>query len=279
MNKHMDQMKRIVIYIIVVMGPVAGYGQSTIDTLLAKIERNNTTLSAFRKNMEAEKIGNKTGIWPSNPEVEFNYLWGDPRSIGNRTDIAVSQSFDFPTAYKFRSCISEMKNKQTELEYQKKRLEILHHARILSGKLTYHNALMTEYKKRVFHAQQMAKSYRKKLESGEANLLDVNKSQINLLNVSKKLETIEIERSGLLSELAGLNGGIPIAFTDSVFAIPQVLSGFEQWYVQAEQNNPVLQWLDEEFAITNKQKQLQVAQSLPKISTGYMSEKVVGERF
>ncbi|MBK6964392.1 MAG: hypothetical protein IPH20_10765 [Bacteroidales bacterium] len=45
---------------------------------MSNIERNNTTLSALRKSVEAEKLGNRTGIYLQNPEAGFNYLWGVP---------------------------------------------------------------------------------------------------------------------------------------------------------------------------------------------------------
>ncbi len=255
------------------------FSQVSVDSLLADIERNNTTLAAIRKKIEADKIGNKTGIFLSNPEVEFHYLWGNPSSMGTRTDFRVSQSFDFPTAYAYRNRISKLKNEQAELEYQKQRMEILHKSRMLCGELTYQNALLTEYTKRVYHARQIAETYRKKLGTGETSILALNKARVYLLNLSKELEVAEIERRNLLAELARLNGGNTIAFTDSVFATPQLLPGFGQWYAQAEKNNPVLQWLKQELTIMQKQKQLQLALSLPKFSAGYMSEKVVGEQF
>lgn len=264
---------------LILMAFLSAPAQNSLDTVLARIERNNTTLSALRKNSEAEMIANKTGIWPANPEIEFNYLWGNPSAIGNRTDFAVSQTFDFPTAYKFRNQISEYKNEQSRLEYQKQRREILNEARLLCGELTFQNALSAEYKKRVSHASQIAEAYRKMLDQGEANVLDYNKSRIYLLNMTKEYETIEIERSALQSGLTRLHGGIEIQFTDSVFNVPRVIAGFEEWVIQAEQNNPVLQWINQELAISQTARQLQVAQNLPKLSTGYMSEKVVGEQF
>lgn len=264
---------------LILMAFLSAPAQNSLDTVLARIERNNTTLSALRKNSEAEMIANKTGIWPANPEIEFNYLWGNPSAIGNRTDFAVSQTFDFPTAYKFRNQISEYKNEQSRLEYQKQRREILNEARLLCGELTFQNALSAEYKKRVSHASQIAEAYRKMFDQGEANVLDYNKSRIYLLNMTKEYETIEIERSALQSGLTRLHGGIEIQITDSVFNVTRVIAGFEEWVIQAEQNNPVLQWINQELAISQTARQLQVAQNLPKLSTGYMSEKVVGEQF
>ena len=85
------------------------FSQNNIDKILIEIEKNNTTLSALQKSTEAEKIGNRTGINIQNPEVEFNYLWGNPSVIGNRTDFSVKQTFDFPTAYKYKNQISSKK--------------------------------------------------------------------------------------------------------------------------------------------------------------------------
>lgn len=271
-------MKHIKIIIFMLVSANA-FSQVSMDSVLVKVERNNTTLSAFRKKIEADKIGNKTGIFLQNPEVEFHYLWGNPSVIGNRTDFSASQSFDFPLAYTYRNQVSKLKNEQLELEYKKQCLEILHKARMLCVELNYQDALLAEYTKRVHHARQIAKSYRKKLEAGESNALEFNKSQVYLLNLSKELETIEIERKALLSDIARLNGGMSIAFDDSLLIKHQITPDFEQWYAQAEQNNPLLQWLKQELYITHKQKQLQVAQSLPKFSAGYMSEKLVGEQF
>lgn len=253
--------------------------QSSFDTVLTLVERNNTSLSAYRKNMDAEKIGNKTGIFPSNPEVEFNYLWGKPDGIGNRTDFSITQSFDFPTAYAYRNQISNLKNEQAELEYQRQRREILLHVSLLCVELTYQNGLRAEYNKRLRNAQQIAEAFKKKFETGETNILEFNKTQVYLLNLSRDLENINIDQQLLLAELTRLNGGKEIEFTDSVFTIPQLMPDFEHWYIQAEQNNAVLKWIKQELAITHKQQQLQTAQSLPKFHAGYMSETVVGEQF
>ena len=59
--------------------------------ILPEIERNNTSLRALQQEVEAEKEANHVGIVPSNPEVEFNYLWGS-NALGQRMDVSVSQS-------------------------------------------------------------------------------------------------------------------------------------------------------------------------------------------
>ena len=112
-------MKKIIITIVSAISVFTVYSQASLDSVLAEIERNNTTLAAYRSNADADKMGNRTGLMPDNPEVAFNYLWGNPDQIGNRTDLAITQSFDFPTAYVYKSQLADMKNEQVEMEYKK----------------------------------------------------------------------------------------------------------------------------------------------------------------
>ena len=272
-------MKRIILIISISALSYHLFAQSTVDQVLAEVEKNNTTLIAIRKSVDAEKIGNKTGIYLQNPEVAFNYLWGSPSVIGNRTDFSISQTFDFPTSYGFKNQISDLKNEQTELEYQKQLMDIRLKTSIVCFDLIYANALQEELTKRVDYAKSIAKSYQIKFEKGETNILEYNKAQLNLLNVSKELESIGIERNALLSELTSLNGGQAVDFTGSVFQISELPSDFEQWYILAEQKNPTFSWLKKEIEISQKQTGLNRAMSLPKLQTGYMSESVVGQQF
>jgi len=255
------------------------FAQNTIDTVLAEVEKNNTSLSAHRKSIDAERIGNKTGLTPQNPEVEFNYLWGNPSAIGNRTDFSIKQSFDFPTAYSYKNQISNLKNEQAELEYKKQRNEILFQTRVICVKLTYFNAIKIELSKRQANALQVADAYKSKYSAGEVGILEYNKAQVNLLNANKEVENNEIESNALLSELAMLNGGNAINFADSLFSMQTIPADFEQWFTLVEAKNPLLQWVKQEIAISEKQAKLNTAMSLPKFYGGFMSEKVVGQQF
>lgn len=254
------------------------FAQNTIDSVLKEIEKNNTTLSALQNIVEARQLGNKTDIYLQNPEIEFHYLWGND-VIGNRKDFSTTQAFDFPTAYRYKKEISEIKNEQVEIEYQKQRTDLLLEARFIAYDLVYNNAMISELSKRLNHAQSIANGYKTKLDAGETNILEYNKAQLNLLNLNKEMESLNIERNALLAELSMLNGGIPIEFTLSVFPITTIPADFEQWYAKAEQSNPLLNWLKKEIESAKKQVYLNRAMSLPKFKAGYMSESLISESF
>jgi outer membrane protein TolC len=132
-----------------------------VDDILNLIERNNTTLQASRQMAEAEKIANRTGLAPSNPAVDFAYLWGNPEAIGNRISFSVKQEFDFPSAYVYRNDMSKLKNEQAELNYEKTRQSILLETRLLCYELLYHNAVHAELEQRVQYAVKIVEAYKK----------------------------------------------------------------------------------------------------------------------
>lgn len=272
-------MKRLIIFAAIsfLFAPWV-FSQST-DGIIAEVESNNSTLAALRKKADAERIGNKTGLTLKNPELEFNYLWGNPEAIGKRNDISIIQSFDFPTAYAYRNQISELRNIQVELEFESQRREILLRARQLCNSIIYHNAMQAELGRRVENARRLNDSYEAKFKAGEAGIIDVNKARVNLLNVRKDAESNVIKKQALLAELVSLNGGKPVELTDTVYPLQALPADFEEWYAGAEQNNPLLQWLKQEVSVNRKDEQLSLAMGLPRFQAGYMSEKVVGEQY
>ena len=55
-------MKRAIIITAIMVLGFNLFSQNNIENVLTEIEKNNTTLSAYRKSIDAEKIRNKTGI-------------------------------------------------------------------------------------------------------------------------------------------------------------------------------------------------------------------------
>lgn len=256
-----------------------GHSQNPQEKILTGIETNNTTLAALRKSVEAGKISNKTGLYLQNPELAFNYLWGSPITVGSRMDISVLQTFDFPTAYGVRKEMAGQRDVQADLEYQRQYRYIMLKARQFLTELTYLNARKSESEKRVSHAREIANAYKTRFAVGDANVLEFNKAQVNLLNRTKESESIEIERKFVLAELTGLNGGVPVDFIELQYPASPLAEDFEQWYGKMEAINPLLGWLRQEVAISLNQVNLNKAMALPKMQAGYMSEKVVGQQY
>ncbi len=271
-------MKKILIYLLsaVIASPLAAQDYTSI---LQEIEANSTTLKALREQADADKLASRTGIFLNNPEVEFNYLWGNPSGIGNRTDVSIKQSFDFPSAYTYKGKVAKLESANADLKYKSERIQLLLSAKQLCIDLVYYNALSKEYEIRLEHANAISQSYEKKLESGEVNSIENNKAQMNLITVRNEKVRIDVERENVLSELKRLNGGKEISFSTSTFKPSPLPANFEDWVAQAESKSPVLQYVKGQVEVTEKRITLNQALGLPKFSAGYMREKLVGEHF
>lgn len=272
-------MKAIIISILALFGSISLYAQNNINSVLTSIEENNTTLKALRETAESQKLENRTGIYLSNPEVGFNYLWGNPVDMGNRIDFSVTQTFDIPTITGMKSKVANGKNDLVEWQYKADRMNIMLEAKQYCIELIYYNALKKELDIRLEHAKTIAESYEKRLATGDANKLEYNKVQLNLSTVQGEISRIEVERNALLSQLKRLNGGNDVTFDDSQFAQTQLPLNFDDWFVNAEQKNPVLAYIKQEIEVSKRQVSVSKAMGLPTFSAGYMSEKVVGQRF
>lgn len=267
----------ILIAVLAVAGPAAA--QQTIDAVLQQIERNNTTLEALRKQTEADKLQNKTGITLPDPEVSFDYLWGDPSSIGNRKDFGVTQSFDIATIAGSRRRVADAQNGLLDVEYRAGRMAVLLEARQTCIQLVYYNALKAELEQRLAHAQAVADFYDRQLADGNASRLEVNKARLSLSAAQGELRRNEVERTNLLAELQRLNGGEPIVFEQAAYAQPVLPQDFEAWYDEAAAANPVLAYARQNVELKRREMKLGKLTGLPQISAGYMSELVPESNF
>ncbi|HBZ25687.1 MAG TPA: transporter [Rikenellaceae bacterium] len=272
-------MKRIILSIGLLAIALTTTAQGDYNYILSRIEANSTTLQSLREQMEAQKLGNRTGIFLSDPEVEFAYLWGNTPVNGERTDFKITQSFDFPTVYGHRDRVAKLENSNLELLYKAERLSLLLHAKQICIELVYYNALTGEVAQRLSNAERIAAAYRAKLEKGEANIIENNKTQMNVISLQNEASGIETERTILLSELKRLNGGQEIVFEQNSYPGGLLPDNFDEWYSSVVSKNPALLYANSQITIGQEKIRLNRAQGLPKFSAGYMSEQLLGERF
>lgn len=248
----------------------------TTDQVLAEVERNNTTLKALRAEADAAKAQARTGLTPADPELELGYLWGTPKEQGNRIDIGLSLTFDFPTVYHYRKLIANGEATMADLEYQAARKAILEEAEKTCISITYHNALRSVLALRMDSAQTIADAWQKKFDRGECGILDLNKARLNLVEARKDYEMNEINLKSASEELVRMNGGEAIALEDGIFTDALLPDDFETWYSMAAQRNPELMALSVSADNAEKELKLAKAEWLPKLSIGYTSERIAG---
>lgn len=145
---------------------------TSLTSVLSTIEQNNTTLKALRESADANKLANRTDIYLLDPEIGFNYLWGDPSEVPNRKDFNASQSFDFATKTGLKCKIANLSNELINWQYSIDKMDIMLEAKLFCLDLIYYNALLNELMIRLDHAIVIDSLQKKKLDSGERSAVN-----------------------------------------------------------------------------------------------------------
>lgn len=253
--------------------------QKNIENVLLEIVKNNKSIIANQQYADAKKLQYKTGINLQNPKVEYEYLNGAPVGAGNQTDLLILQSFDFPTAYGKKKQVAELQIEQTNFQLTSIRRDILLNAKQICIELIYLNKKQLELKKRLRNAEKLHNDYQKKLSNGEANVLEVNKAKLQLINLQNDIRFNSNQINQLNQKLTELNGGIPIVFNDMAYQLPKYIPAFRSLMDSIEMYNPTLKSLQQEEEINQKKVELTKAMALPKMEAGYRYQSILGQQF
>ncbi|WP_430816434.1 TolC family protein [Carboxylicivirga sp. RSCT41] len=272
-------MKKIVLVIACSCFSMVVGAQSTIPEILESIEQNNYSLKSLRAQTDAIVLKNKTGLNPSNPQVEYIYQWGNKSQAGNKQEFHIRQSFDFPTAYRYRKQMTESMSEKAERDYLNAYNIVMLDAQCILFRLIFQEALIQEYSQRLKHAETIARAFHAKFDEGDANILERNKADINLLNAQNKLAELRSEYELLNERLQSLNGGKQLEITFVNWPLLILPTDFDDWFNANADIIPEIQSLQEGVDANRYREKLNKALSLPKLTGGYSSESDEIDKF
>ncbi|WP_117172558.1 TolC family protein [Mariniflexile rhizosphaerae] len=272
-------MKTNIILFLVMMSFSLGYSQSNIDTILTEIAKNNKTIQANMNYWNAQKVQYKTGNTLYNPTIEYDYLKGSPANAGNQTDIIVTQSFDFPTVYGKKNELAKQLSTQADLQLKAANQELLLEAKKICIELVYRNKLQVPLTKRKEATEKWLANFKKKLDNGDGTILDVNKAEIQLLEIKKQFQDNASAIAKLNEKLTSLNGGTAIILTDVVYFNVPVIPNFETLEKEIEAQDYIRKTLEQEKVIAQKQIEVSKALALPKMEIGYHYQGILGQTY
>ena len=262
---------------------VANIGaQNNMADILASIETNNPELKAGTQIVLSQKAEVSSQNTLEDPNFEFEHLWGADNAKDRKYDISVSQSFDFPSLYVQRNKIGNLKRTLYDGQQAVLRQQILLQAKELCLQVIYLNRCIRLGNERQAAADELVKLYRERLTSGDANILDVNKIEIEQLNITTSNIQRRNELAACLAQLQALNGGEPLNLAESAlteYSDRELPASFDDLKEQALQSDPELQMLRQENQIAGKEVSLNRAGWLPKFELGYRHAYELGERF
>lgn len=269
----------LVLIILFSLFSINGNAQSNIDIVLSQIKQNNKTLIAITQHWEVEKIQFKIGLTLYNPTVEYDYLTGSPANVGIQEEFNITQSFDFPTAYIKKKQLAKQQITQSDFKLTAARQDILLESKQTCIKLIFHNKLNSRLVLQMQNMEKLFSLFKTKLERGEANILEMNKVQLQLIEIKKEYQTNFSQINQLNQKISELNGGKEIIFHDTVYPILSILPPFEQLESDYERNDPLLKNLEQGKIVAEKQIEVSKALALPKMELGYHYQGISGQRY
>lgn len=157
--------------------------------------------------------------------------------------------------------------------------ELLLEAKKICIELVYRNKLQVPLAKRKEATEKWLANFRKKLSTGDGTILEVNKAEIQLLEIKKQFQDNASIIITLNEQLTSLNGGTAINLTDVVYFDIPVIPDFETLEKEIEAQDYLKKTLEQEKVITQKQIDVSKALALPKMELGYHYQGILGQTY
>lgn len=258
--------KQIILIIFVGLSLNLG-AQPHLEKVLEAVQQNNADLKTQEQYIKSLRMGYRTNLTPANPEVEYNKNFSAEE--GKPLEILLKQTFDFPTSYWHRIKIANQKDKNLENIFSQIRQRILLDAKLNCLQLTYLLKQQDQLIKRYENAIKLRDHFQKKMDQGDATILDLNKVEMEVLNSQNRLQLNKTRISELNQNLKKLNGGIDISYHSRVYPSDEIKDNFSDLESKMLMLDPRNKELIQDKEIAAKQVKLSRSQTLPHLSIGY----------
>lgn len=191
-------------------GTALGQERPGIEGILQQIELHNRELQAATQLARAEKLEQKSSNNLPDPTLSYAHLWDSKDKNISVGELVVSQSFDFPTRYLSRGGMNRHLYSSIDAATEATRQRILLEAKLLCIEITTLNRQQKLLKERMEQAEKLAKLYQKRLQEGDANLIETNKIELERLNARTEYRLGEIAIRNKTQQLLALNGNQPL---------------------------------------------------------------------
>lgn len=268
--------KTINILLFIFLGS-ACYAQNN-DSLLESIKVNNPVIKAGHTWLESEKAKSKTGLYPDNPEVIFNYLWGTPENIGNQKELEITQKLKFPGYYMAKTSMQRKIFSEKQIMHEKTINEILFKAENEIAALAWLNKKRSILENRIKESSELVDMIRQGYERKEFSKPAYDKVRIFHLNNQTELERINSEILVHKEILEQLNGGIAINSSFQDYGkVATTLPSFESLTSLIE-SNPDVMLAKVNMDISSENLKVENMNRLPGIEAGYKGETILNQK-
>lgn len=253
--------------------------QNGIEQVLKNIESNNKELQANAQLIASQKLEAKTDNNLPDPTLSYAHLWGSKDKSETIGELVVSQSFDFPSLYVTRNKLNRLKAGTYDSQASIFRQDMLLQAKEVCLDIIMLRQQKHILEERLSNAEELAKMYAKRLQTGDANALETNKINLELLNVRTEASLNETALRNKLQELNALNGNIPVVFEENQYPAIPFPGDYQIVKSEVMAADRTLMALGNESLVARKQIAVNKSQWLPKLELGYRRNTETGVPF
>ena len=201
-------------------------------------------------------------------------------------ELVVSQSFDFPTLYATRGKVNRLKTGALDAQSAAFRQQLLLQAKELCFDIIMLQHQQVILNERMKQAEELSAYYKKRLETGDANVLETNKINLELLNVRTEFRTNQTALDNAWKSLLALNGDQSLQDNElssfrsiNDYPLPLLPTNYEQLRSEVLAADQTLLSLSSESAAARKQISASKQGWLPKLELGYRRNTESGTPF
>lgn len=249
-----------------------------IADVLRSIEQNNKELQAQQQMTEAAKMEVQTQNSLSDPTVEYSPFFAKEVDGVASSELVVSQEFDFPTLYAARRQSGKLQQEVLDRQQQAVRRTILLNAKNLCLdliRLNQEKALLDARRK---NADELLALFEKRLQEGDAGVLEVNKIKMERMNVQTEVAQNNAAHRTALQSLLAMNGNLPLEFAEDTYPQVEEIKDYNALYDEMMLTDADLQASDAAARAAAKEVSVNKQNWLPKLSVGYRRNTSVGEK-
>lgn len=237
------------------------------------IARNNTTLKTMHAQLQATLLANSADNALPDPEAEVAYMFGSPKGVEPRTNVAVTQSLDWGVLTGRRRKLSKAANTAAMAEYRVAFQKVMSEADAALVQMVYYNRLQAELEARCHEARNIMLMYEKKYTDGDVNLIELNKVRLNTAVSEAELQRAKADRATVAQTLQRLNGGAPITMPDTVYPATTALPPLAT-LKDAMPHTAVMAQAEASLAQSTAAVKLAKVEGMPEFTVGFQGEYI-----
>ena len=237
------------------------------------IARNNTTLKAMHAQLQATLLANSADNALPDPEAEVAYMFGSPKGVEPRTNVAVTQSLDWGVLTGRRRKLSKAANTAAMAEYRVAFQKVMSEADAALVQMVYYNRLQAELETRCHETRNIMLMYEKKYTDGDVNLIELNKVRLNTAVSEAELQRAKADRAAVAQTLQRLNGGAPITMPDTVYPATTALPPLAT-LKEAMPHTAAMAQAEASLAQSTAAVKLAKVEGMPEFTVGFQGEYI-----